>query len=759
MYKYAQIRSNLNGLKQKLNSDLGKIAYMGSSVTVQKEGYRIFVQQFFQDYFNQEHLEIEAAIGGVGSITGVFTMNEDVINYAPDLCFVEYMASDRIEANTPQSEIGKVAEGIVRKLQEINCQIVFLYRYVEHNLINHRYNYALSEYEKIAEHYQITSINFGSYIHKCIEQKKYTHQELFKDHTHTTKLGSQVAANCIINIFKNIFKNSPNKLTNLQDSNVRIPIYPDNYYNTKVTYVEPSFLANLQNYLQNLCSDKVKNHHGQSKDYHYLEIASDNSFKFQIKGKLVGFMVIVGRDSGVAEFSDNNQVKKIKLWDQWCHYDRFNTTIVLKEYRQLTAIELKITDELIDYSSCRRKISNPESIVKKIKLVGIMTQGNSTIIPGNNNDHVIQAFQSKKGQDAQAIITTHIKAIKINSSRQNCLKLAEYLIANEARENIKLMQVLKSYRSPTFYQHMANVFYDLKEFEKSIICYRRAINLNYRLAEDLLPIMHQAKLKQNKHNQAVKIYKNWIENYYIINHKYKIIYCPIPKNACTFFKEILIENSEHQADFKQSKLDVHRYIRQNEVKLTDFSCLSNSEYLKIAIIRNPYDRLVSGYFNKFVKPQKVIPIVKNIVNNVYEFQGLEPDHQKSITFSQFIEYLSRTDDSHLNEHWRSQYFFLGMGLVKFDVLDSLENISEIVQHLEVRLGIKISDRKIKNKTNYIEPENPKNWHQMYPQELRKFQKLPTTKALYTDELIALVQHRYALDLEMYQNLRNNLKII
>lgn len=123
---------------------------MGSSVTVQKEGYRIFLQQYLREYFQQEHLEICAAIGGVRAITGVFTMDEDVINHAPDLCFIEYMVSDRIEVNTPQTEIGKAIEGIVRKLRKIGCQIIFLYRYVEKDLIDDRYRYALSEYEKIA---------------------------------------------------------------------------------------------------------------------------------------------------------------------------------------------------------------------------------------------------------------------------------------------------------------------------------------------------------------------------------------------------------------------------------------------------------------------------------------------------------------------------------------------------------------------------------------------------------------------------------
>ena len=757
MNNHARIRANLDKLKHKLNSDICKIAYMGSSVTVQKEGYRIFLHQFLREYFNREHLEICAAIGGVGAITGVFTMDEDVISYDPDVCFIEYMVSDRIEANTPQGEIGKVIEGVVRKLNQTNCSVIFLYRYLEREMIGDRYDYALNEYEKIARYYNITSIDFGGYIQSCIDRQQYAHQSLFKDHTHTTTEGSKVAADYIANVLKSIFESNAKVAEQKRDIK---PFYSDNYQSTTIVHLNNEFLTNKSNYNIGLCADKVKNHQSKTKDYQYIEVGTDNSFKFQIKGELIGLMVIVGRDSGMVKISANDRTDKVMLWDKWCHYDRFSTVILSQKYNRPTNVEIKLTDEAIDYSSCRREIENPQQIVKKLKLVGIMICGDTKIatmdsaIKTSTIPELIKAAKTcDKAKEYDEALLLYFKAAKIALNRRVCIAIAKHIIKRERRQKIELYSLLSQQKSPVFYVNLAHAFYELKEFDKSIACFRKAIALNSRLAEDILPIMQSARLKQDRQNEAEKLYKEWIESYYIVSHQHKIIYCPIPKNACTFFKKVVLENSEHKSSFQESGLDVHRYIRQNEAKLTNFAYLSDPEYLKIAIIRNPFDRLVSAYLNKFVRHKKPTKIVSSVIENIYRFNKLKPDYQRSVTFSDFVNYLARTEDYFLNEHWRSQYFFLGMGLVNFNLLDSLENVDSIVRKLESRIGKKIDLGKTKNQTDYDRDIAKKNWHTMYPQQLRKLDRLPTASSLYTAELKAIVKSRFALDIKMFDSLQ------
>ena len=762
MLNHALTESQLQQLKNKLDCQVCKIAYMGSSVTVQKKGYRIFLHRFLQQYFQQQHLEITAAIGGVGSIAGVFAMDEDVVKYQPSLCFVEYAVSDRIVSNTPKTEVGKVVEGMARKLREIDCQVVFLYRYLRQDLIDRKYHDTIAEYEKIARHYQITTIDFGSYMQQAIDCDRYSHEELFKDHTHTTKLGSQVAAEYISSILQQQFELKPsNSITEIESNNLK-PIYRDNYQQTKVIKINADFVSQPNNYNLGRCGDKVKNHHGQIKDDRYLEIAANNSFKFKIQGKLIGLMVIIGRDSGIVEFKDNQGSKEIMLWDKWCHYDRFSTSIINRDYPRLTDIEIKITDKAIDYSSCRREITNPEAIVKKLKLVGLMVKENTQVITDNKTnqlnipDLIQQAHSYQQQNNWQSALQTYRQAIDFNPSPRVCINLARYIISFPKK--FDLTGLLQQHPNTTFYLNLARAFDRLETYNYAITCYRQAIQLKPNFIEDLLPIIYSNNLKQNKPQVAKKTYQQWLENYYLINHQHKIIYCPIPKNACTLLKEILIINSEHQADFEQSGLDVHRYIRQNRHKvcLGDISYLQDPEYLTIAAIRNPLDRLVSGYLNKIAKPRKPSPIVKNIIRKVYRDRQLKPDYQKSITFQDFVNYLTTTEDCYLNEHWRSQTSFLGRDLFQFDRLITLENIQDILRQLETRIKIEIPNQKTINKTNYGNLDPSIAWHRMYPQELRKHQQLPSAELLCNEELITAIRQKYDSDWQLYHNLNYNL---
>ncbi|MGK7892501.1 MAG: hypothetical protein AB4372_02315, partial [Xenococcus sp. (in: cyanobacteria)] len=72
-------KENLGKSLNILNNKNCKIAYLGSSVTLQKEGYRSFLHQLLCDRSKKTHKQINASIGDTGSITAVFTMEEDVL--------------------------------------------------------------------------------------------------------------------------------------------------------------------------------------------------------------------------------------------------------------------------------------------------------------------------------------------------------------------------------------------------------------------------------------------------------------------------------------------------------------------------------------------------------------------------------------------------------------------------------------------------------------------------------------------------------
>jgi hypothetical protein len=52
------------------------IAYLGNSVTAQKDGYRPYLHKGLVKRFGHEHKAVNAGFGGVGSIGSVCTMDD-----------------------------------------------------------------------------------------------------------------------------------------------------------------------------------------------------------------------------------------------------------------------------------------------------------------------------------------------------------------------------------------------------------------------------------------------------------------------------------------------------------------------------------------------------------------------------------------------------------------------------------------------------------------------------------------------------------
>jgi len=170
-----KIRDGLPNFYSKAgNNDTVRVAYLGGSITAQ-EGWRVYSREWMQKQFPQTNfVEINAAIGGTGSDFGVFRLTEHVLQYKPDLVFVEFAVNDD---NKPSEKIVRSMEGIVRQIWQLNPQtdICFIYTikgdYLETEQAGKLPASAI-EMEKVANRYKIPSINFGAEISKQISEGK-----------------------------------------------------------------------------------------------------------------------------------------------------------------------------------------------------------------------------------------------------------------------------------------------------------------------------------------------------------------------------------------------------------------------------------------------------------------------------------------------------------------------------------------------------------------------------------------------------------
>lgn len=140
-----------------------RIAYFGGSITAQ-EGWRPMTLKWFRETYPAAKItEINAAIGGTGSDLGVYRFRQDVLQYKPDLVFVEFSVND---GGASPENIWRGMEGIVRQGWKADPNTDFCYVYTfrtgyETDLDKGTCPQAAGADEILADHYGIPSINMA----------------------------------------------------------------------------------------------------------------------------------------------------------------------------------------------------------------------------------------------------------------------------------------------------------------------------------------------------------------------------------------------------------------------------------------------------------------------------------------------------------------------------------------------------------------------------------------------------------------------
>ena len=103
------------------------IAYLGSSVTVQRrEGYQPRLHAALCSALGRAHRPVRAAVGGTGSITGLYMLDDLVLYHAPELCVIEFVPTDAVGA-TPPAVLEAVLEALAPiRLRTHECEPCFL---------------------------------------------------------------------------------------------------------------------------------------------------------------------------------------------------------------------------------------------------------------------------------------------------------------------------------------------------------------------------------------------------------------------------------------------------------------------------------------------------------------------------------------------------------------------------------------------------------------------------------------------------------
>jgi hypothetical protein len=355
MNTYFQYREGFQSFNSDLQIRACKIAFLGNSVTAQKEGYAHQLASQINDYFPPTHEFIFAGIGGIGSLASCFLIEDFVLRNQPDLCFVECTVAD-IGYATPPQYLKSAIEGIIQKLSSLPSKICFLHLYSNHTSPE-RADEVISAYEEVIEYYKIPSINVREKINSAILKKAFQVTEILYDGVHTTNQGALIYSDLIMKALISILNfgtNDSYKPKNILESNFRYTqiVLPTSLINDTSEHLIKARFRGLIKYIQ-----------------------MDNAYTFDTSlddGMIIGFFIIADDTSGVIHVCFGDNSFHVQTYDQWCNKARIQAVILEKPVPQFEKFRISLTT----LDSAKRGANGTPNNYKKMgttfKFIGLM---------------------------------------------------------------------------------------------------------------------------------------------------------------------------------------------------------------------------------------------------------------------------------------------------------------------------------------------------------------------------------------------------
>ena len=167
----------------------------------------------------------------------------------------------------------------------------------------------------------------------------------------------------------------------------------------------------------------------------------------------------------------------------------------------------------------------------------------------------------------------------------------------------------------------------------------------------------------------------------IVNEKFKILYCYIPKVGCTQWKKVMVQ-------LNPSGSDVWVHDPSNFKFLADYPQNESEQmmksYFKFLFVREPFERILSAYIDKFFNYDPAFYSLwgPDIAPTRY-VSGEETSYKSIITFEEFVNFVVRLheNDEFRNEHWQTFDTLCHPCGIDYDFIGGFENLEKEVRHV------------------------------------------------------------------------------
>ncbi|KAK2846103.1 hypothetical protein Q7C36_010957 [Tachysurus vachellii] len=225
----------------------------------------------------------------------------------------------------------------------------------------------------------------------------------------------------------------------------------------------------------------------------------------------------------------------------------------------------------------------------------------------------------------------------------------------------------------------------------------------------------------------------------LVDDRHGIIYCYVPKVACTAWKRIMIVLSEslkmYGVPYKNPQDIPIKEVHGSSLKhLNTYPKAAMKQklqtYKKFIFVRDPFVRLISAYKDKLQSPNQIyyerigIQILKQFGNVSNPPASVKQANAQGIvpSFSDFIQYilsLPARDYAKFDEHWKQTVHMCHPCIINYDFIGKMETIEEDAAQL-LRL------LKVDNIVNFqpyekrkANADEMKTWYSNIPTEWRR----------------------------------------
>ncbi|XP_068598689.1 carbohydrate sulfotransferase 11 [Brachionichthys hirsutus] len=175
----------------------------------------------------------------------------------------------------------------------------------------------------------------------------------------------------------------------------------------------------------------------------------------------------------------------------------------------------------------------------------------------------------------------------------------------------------------------------------------------------------------------------------IVDDQHGLLYCYVPKVACTNWKRVLMVLTGVAGSLRHP-LEIPANEAHVPGKLHNLSEYSASQinqrlrsYLKFVFVREPFERLVSAYRNKFTRSYNTA-FHKRYGTKIVRRHRLDPqpdalERGNDVSFEEFVYYLvdpATQREEPFNEHWEQVHSLCHPCLIHYNVVGKYETLEQ-----------------------------------------------------------------------------------